>query len=341
MNKTFKDALQRLATDPKLHTGNLYFLSKMDEAALKTFKDIWPTIAVERRRNIIQELMEIAEVNFEVDFDPIFLLGLGDADAQVRATSIKSLWEYEHPSLIRPLIHLLKADEAAIVREAAATALGKFIYLKEIEEIDPVEAGLAEEALLETIYQGSEEIDVRRRAVEAAGFSSDARVTQIIEAAYYDDNDKMKVSAIFAMGRNADTNWIPQVLAELDSDDAEFRFEAARACGELEARAAVGKLAWLIEEDSDIEVQQMAIWALGRIGGDQARSILEAVLESDNEALALAAEESLDELNLFGSDDLMLYDFDDFDDEDNFIELLEDDFDELDYNGNNGSDHLN
>ena len=59
----------------------------------------------------------------------------------------------------------------------------------------------------------------------------------------------------------------------------------------------------------------MAIWALGRIGGPVAREALEEYLESDVEAIALAAEEALDELNLF-TDSFDLLDFEDDDDDD-------------------------
>jgi hypothetical protein len=59
----------------------------------------------------------------------------------------------------------------------------------------------------------------------------------------------------------------------------------------------------------------MAIWALGRIGGPVAREALELCLESEVEPIALAAEEALDELNLF-SDSFDLFGFDDDDDDD-------------------------
>ncbi|MCB0213579.1 MAG: HEAT repeat domain-containing protein, partial [Anaerolineae bacterium] len=134
-------------------------------------------------------------------------------------------------------------------------------------------------------------------------------------------------------GRSADKRWIPLVLEELENNNSEIRFEAARSCGELEAKGAVDKLIFIIDEDPDLEVQEMAIWALGRIGGDTARQALEACLESDIETLALAAEESLDELNIF-DDELIMYDFDEDDDE-----YDEDDFDDFDIystNGNNG-----
>jgi HEAT repeat protein len=332
MSKSFEDLLKKIATSPEVHTANLYNLSTMGREDLETFQRIWPTISDQRRRDVMQELVEIAEDNFEVDFNPIFLLGLGDDDARVRASAISGLWENENPVLIEPLVHLLRTDEEVIVRAAAATALGQFINLRELEELSHFQVNLAEEALLETIRQAREDVEVRRRAVEAIAFSSESDVDQIIEAAYYDSDDKMRVSAVFAMGRSADIRWRLQVVEELDSSEAEIRFEAVRACGELfEATGAQGKLdvselvaklIYLIEEDPDRQVQEMSIWALGHIGGNTAREALETYLESDDEVLAMAADDALYELNI-NSGSFDLFDFDDdllegdlFDDDD-------------------------
>ncbi len=313
MSKDFKEILNQIATEPTLHTALLYNLSKLTQESLEIFKETWPTINDERRQSVTQELLEISETNFEVDFDPVFLLVMTDTDPLVRVTAVKGLWEYEHPSLIRPLIHLLKTDNAAIVRETAAAALGRFIYLRELEELDWNEATLAEEVLLETIYLASEEINVRRRAVESVSYSGAENITKIIENTYYNDHKMMQVSAVFAMGRNADSHWIPWVIKELENEDVEIRFEAARACGELEVKESVEKLVELIDNDDDTEIQEVAVWSLGRIGGDMARHILEALIEGDDDVLAAAAEESLDELNLF--DDPLLIDFDDEDED--------------------------
>jgi hypothetical protein len=330
MKRSFEELLNELATSEKFQTTNLYMLSRMNQEDLNIFRNIWPTVPTQRRRDIMQELVEIAEFNFEVDYDPIFLLGLGDEDADVRVSAISGLWEQENPELIEPLVHLLRTDPVVMVRAAAASALGQFINLRELQEIEHYPALLAEEALLETIREANEHVEVRRRAVEAIAFSSEADVISIIENAYYDSDEKMQVSAIFAMGRNADKRWQPRVIAELDNPNSEIRFEAARACGELEAVEAVPKLIQLIDEDPDLEVQEIAIGALGRIGGPEARSVLEIYLENEIEALALAADEALYELNLFsGSFDLFEFD-DGFDDDmEEFYEV-----DDLNDNGN-------
>lgn len=335
MSAAFEDKLNRIANDKEVHTGSLYILSNMNKEMLNSFKVIWPTITPQRRRDVMQELVEISEANFEVNFDPIFLLGLADEDAEVRAAAINGLWEDENPALIGPFIHLLRTDEAAVVRAAAATGLGRFVYLGEIEKIHQEQSTLAEDALLETIRLGGEDLDVRRRAIESIAYSSRSGVAQIIENAYYDENEKMQVSAIFAMGRSADSHWRSQVIAELENYNSEIRFEAARACGELEAGEAVGQLVQLIDEDPDLQVQEMAIWALGRIGGREAREALEICVESQNEALAQAAEEALDEINLF-SDSLALFDFDE--DDDDWADFDGDD-DEDEFNGSRKRSH--
>lgn len=315
MSKAFKEMLDQIATGPKVHTSQLYIFSRLDKKDLQVFQQNWPNIPTQRRQEVMQELVEICEANFEVSFDPVFFLGMGDEDAQVRASAINGLWENETIALIKPLIHLLRSDPASQVRATAASALGKFVYLHELEELDQPQGLLVEEALLATIHQPLEDDEVRRRAIEAISYSSEANIIDIIENAYYDDNEKMQVSAIFAMGRNADARWRPRVLAELDNPIVEIRFEAVRACGELELKEAMPRLVSLVEEEPDPEVQQMAIWAMGRIGGPLARDVLEQYLDSDIEAVALAAEEALDELNLFdGSFDLFDFSEDDSDD---------------------------
>ncbi len=267
-----------------------------------------------RKPSPICDLVEVAEVSFEVNFDPIFLVAMGDEDHEVRAAAIDGLWENEDQALIGPLVHLLRADDAPNVRAAAATALGRFVLLGELGDIDRAPAMLAEEALLKALRHGEEVLEVRRRAIEAIAYSGEAGVREIIENAYYDEDEEMQASALFAMGRSADPYWRAWLVRELENPGAEIRFEAARACGELEASKAISQLTRMTFADPDREVQQAAVWALGRIGGRESRAALEACYESDDEALSEAAAEALDEMDLLGeSMGISLYeDFDEY-----------------------------
>lgn len=298
---SFADLLAQLAdTEHPLSIAGLYRLSDLNPEDFAALRSAWPGIAVRRRRQIMRMLVEISEGNFEVDFEPIARMALDDEDAEVRVAAIEGLWECEDARVVPQLLHLLLHDPTPAVRAAAAAGLGPFVLLKELGKLRPYTPQLEtepEETLIAVVDTAQEDLEVRRRAVEALGYSSHERVPAIIEAAYYDDNEKMRVSAVFAMGRSADRRWVPTILNELNSVNPEMRYEAARAAGELEAREAVPLLIELIE-DPDREVQEAAIWALGEIGGSQAQDALERVIEQGDEFLSEAAEEALDTLTL-------------------------------------------
>ncbi|NIO71145.1 MAG: hypothetical protein GTN71_19460 [Anaerolineae bacterium] len=310
----FEELLKKMRdSQTPLSISSLYGLSDLTRAEAQLFQEVWSLIDAGRRRWIIQSLVDIAEASFEVNFNPIFRLCLNDEDEMVRSRAIEGLWEDEDLTLAGLLVRLLRDDPSESVRAAAATSLGRFVLLGELEKIEAAPAMMVEDALLGAIYDPHETLEVRRRAVESIAYSGQAQVRDIIEMAYCDDEEKMRISAVFAMGRSADPLWREMVIAELDNPNPEMRYEAARACGELEASAALSALIDLIEADPDPEVQEMAIWALGRIGGKEARRVLEACCESEDEALRQAAEEALDELDFLGGHlDLLLFESDDW-----------------------------
>jgi HEAT repeat protein len=310
----FEELLKRITdSQTSLPISSLYGFSDLTRAETQLFQEVWSLIDAERRRWIIQSLIDIAEASFEVNFTPIFRLCLSDEDEVVRSWAIEGLWEDEDLALAASLVRLLRDDPSESVRAAAATSLGRFVLLGELGKVEAAPAMMVEDALLGAIYDPYETLDVRRRAVESIAYSGQAQVRDIIEMAYCDDEERMRISAVFAMGRSADPLWREMVIAELDHPNPEMRYEAARACGELEASAALSALIGLIEADPDPEVQEMAICALGRIGGKEARRVLEACCESEDEALSQAAEEALDELDFLGGHlDLLLFEPDDW-----------------------------
>jgi len=267
----------------------------MSKREIEALRAAWPRLPVERRRTILHALVEITEASFEADFNSIFRFCLSDEDEEIRAQAIEGLWEDESISILRSLIGLLRGEPSFLVRARAAAGLGRFVLLAELDELDSELGAEVREALLHTINNPQEVLEVRRRAVEAISFSGEEGVREIIEAAYQDETQEMRVSAVFAMGRSIDPYWGETLLRELKTPDPEMRYEAARACGELELKEAVPTLARLIN-DADREVQGAAIWALGRIGGRGARGVLRACCESDDEVVAKAAEEALSEL---------------------------------------------
>jgi HEAT repeat protein len=243
---------------------------------------------------MLRALVELTETAIEVDFTALFRGCLNDEDADVRLLAIEGLWESEDVWLVGELVRFLKGDPHPGVRAAAAASLGRFVLLGELGDIEAAVAARAEQALLEAYFTSEEPLEVRRRALEAVAYSCEVGVGDLIEEAYYQGEEEMRLGALFAMGRSADRRWRSIVIEELESPSPAVRYEAALACGELELRDAVALLSHLIS-DADSEVWNAAVDALGKIGGAEARQILQSCCRSENEALQAAAEEALEQ----------------------------------------------
>ncbi|HWQ12886.1 MAG TPA: HEAT repeat domain-containing protein [Roseiflexaceae bacterium] len=264
------------------------------------FWPAWQRLRPERRAEIARAMVELAEENVDLDFGAALSWCLEDESAAVREQAVEGLWENESPALCRRLLAVLRDDPAAEVRAAAAAGLSRFAYLAEIEELDEEQAAQVLGGLLATVRDEHQPIDVRRRALESAGFfSGDEDVQRQIQRAYESGEQLLKESALVAMGRSMQRRWLPTIGQELASPSPALRYEAARAAGELadEARALAPKIAALAGDD-DGEVAAAAIWALGQIGGATARRALQQISKSQDEARSQAAADALAELDV-------------------------------------------
>jgi len=287
--------LPKLDADHTPHATELTALSGLTGTDRERFLAVWRTLSIQRRRDVIDQLADLVEDNVELDFSSVFMVGLLDDDVQVRAESVKALWEYEEDDLIGVLLRLLH-DPEAMVRAEAALGLGRYLLRAELTDRDDPTMREVKSAIRAVVHDEAELPEVRGRALEAVGVASDDWVRDLIDEAYGRGERRMAISAVHAMGRNADTAWLPTIVDEMSSDDGEMRFEAAVAAGSIGAEEAVPHLAALTNDD-DAEVQEAAIAALGQIGGSAARSVLhsvaaeqkdERVLEAVSDALAEA-----------------------------------------------------
>jgi HEAT repeat protein len=281
--------------ETQLSDAWLVYLSGLNPAELKQLEQAWPDVEPKRRRQLIYRLVELTEDNFELDFDGIFKGCLKDEDAEVRSKAIEGLWENEEAALIEPLIELLEKDGSEAVQAAAATALGKFALMAELDKLRSSYKDRISRSLLAVISDNNKPVDVRRRALEAASSLTLPQMNKAIAQAYQSGDNKYKISALFAMGKSGNPTWLPILLKELGNNDAEIRYEAAGACGELGEEEAASYLCEMIN-DPDIDVRLAAIQALGKIGGPEAKGCLEKCLNHPDESIQRAAEEALSQL---------------------------------------------
>ena len=282
-------------SDKSLVNSRLAELSNLNSEELELFERSWASIEPKRRGQILHRLVELAEDNLELNFDSIFKYCLKDQDEEVRSKAIEGLWENEEASLIDPLINLLEQDSSEKVQAAAAIALGKFAMLAEYKKLRSCHISKIQKALLTAIGDKNKPVEVSRRALEAAAPISLPQVKTAIMDAYQSSNPRLRISSIYAMGKSCDPSWLPILQKELNNDDAEVRYEAAGACGELEEEEAVPFLIKLVN-DFDADVQMAAIQALGKIGNTQAKEYLKQCLDSDSEVVRQTAEQVLNEL---------------------------------------------
>lgn len=283
-------------------SGRLSRLSNLDDDERRSLASIWPSLPVERRRTVLEQLTALAEDDPELDFDVVHLNALDDADAVVRRLGIEGLWEREGRDVIEPLMRLVRDDPDTEVRSAAAMALGRFVLLGEFGDLRPRDQVRVTDTLRAVVTDYRETPDVRARALESVGASSQPWARELIEDAYGSGDDRMIAGALHAMGRSADTYWLPTLIQELQSGDPALRFEAAGALGAIEEEEAVPHLAEVLD-DEDTEVQEAAIQALGDIGGDEALSILRQRLNDADDRTRTALEAAIDQAE-FGNDPL-------------------------------------
>lgn len=303
----------------------LYRLSNLEGQEKKMLVQRWAEIPEPRRRTLIEQLELAATEETLLNYEPIARMGLTDSDPEIRVVAIRMLWGEDSPGLEDVLLKMHENDLDERVRAGATSALGYFVYAGELDEIPEEALKIIEEQLLRAYAKDTPL--VRRKALEALGFSSRPEITNLIEAAYSSDDDDWVASALLAMGRSADKRWTADVLRMLGNENPFIRMEAARAAGELEIKRASAILLEMLN-DPDDDVRAAAIWSLSQIGGQGVAEALEDWMEDNDDAEEVALiEEALDNLSFNeGLGSFELFDFD----EEELNELVEFDPDDDD-----------
>jgi HEAT repeat protein len=278
-----------------------YGLSGMDAENIISLRPIWEQLSAGYRRNVLRELIEASEADIQLEYRELGMFALRDADTRVREAAIELLWEDQSLELLNELVEMAIRDESREVRAAAVSALGRFILAGEIGDLPEEQTLPAREAAIFLLTANDEDVLVRRRALESISNCVHEIVPNAIKVAYQSDDQEMQVSALYAMGRTYDQQWAEIVIEELDSDDPEKQYEAAKSAGELELIDSVPKLSQLALGD-DREIQLVAIWSLGEIGGKESMRVLEFLLgkadEDEDDDLEEAVEDAIGNASL-------------------------------------------
>ncbi len=303
----FKETLGIVGdTRQRLAHRELRGLSDIGRESEGAFREIWQEIDLSRRREIVRAMVDLAEDNVDVDFRDAFSACLTDEDANVRETAVAGLWDDDRPRTMRTLLAALANDPDDGVRAASALALGRFAHRSSLDELSERDAVPLRAALVGAARNLDLSVEVRRRALESAGYFSGADVDEAIATAYASGNAELKASALVAIGHSIDTRWLPVLRTELANPEPVMQYEAARAAGEWgEEAVSLVALLFPLAEAGDPQIYSAAIWALGQIGGDAALRTLRRLAQSRDTDRQEAAQEALGELE-FDADSFKL-----------------------------------
>ncbi|MEZ4516931.1 MAG: HEAT repeat domain-containing protein [Chloroflexota bacterium] len=327
----FETVMDHLFAGENVPIHHLYRLSDMSADEMAHFKREWASADLERRVTMVKHMSELAEDTYIVDFGPAFAFMFTDATPEIRQAALEGVWDSTDTSLIAPIIVMLQTDESIAVRASAARALAHYILLTEWGQLDERHTRAAVAALLASLDEKDTADEVRRAALEAvAAATHEPGITKHIQDAYDNGSTDFQLSALFAMGNSADSQWLPIVLEELANTDPDMRAEAARAAGSIGSKQAVQDLIDM-SSDPEREVAEAAILALGQIGGDDAHQFLSQLAEDEDYAdLHDAVDEALEEMDwAMGEFDLLSLEGDYDLDEDTLDDVIFDDNDEL------------
>lgn len=272
-------------------------LSKILPSQMADVPKVWALLPTDERREIMTALVEAAESDFELDFTAFGIFALTDTDPEVRQTAIDLLSEQVNLAHMARLLDMARHDTIDDVRASAIQALGPIILDAELGKLPEAEVTPVIDYLLALLSDRRTDVLVRARALEAVAHSSHRTISAQIKRAYDGEEPRMKTAALVAMGASSDEVWGEVIIDALTSRHPANRYEAARAAGELNLIEAGPNLSRLALEDEG-QVRNIAIWALGEIGGREAQRVLEAMMEQadedDDDALVDLLEEALD-----------------------------------------------
>lgn len=295
----FQPVLDSLLDEKKEFPGKyLQLFSDLGTLEIKTLLDVWPRIGLSRKLSLFEGLETLAESDTLVNFDELAKALLNDPDSTVRGRAVRLLSECEDTRLIPTYIDILNYDFDSQTRAEAAAVLSLFVDLGELEQIPEDVYHQVEDALL-AVANGKDDSKVRRRALESLGYSSRAEVNTLIESAFRREDPAWKTSALFAMGRSADSRWDDEILESLISDNQNVQDAAIAAAGELSIKEANPILLQLLTDaEEEGEITNAVIWSLSQIGGEDVRIYIENLLDqTEDEEQIEFLEEALENLS--------------------------------------------
>ena len=280
----------------------LQFFSDISYDDLKKVKKVWSKVTQQRKVSLLQELENLMRIDTLISCDDFGVFALDDEDPVIKSQAINLLWECVDQNLATRFMSLLLEDKDPALSASAASGLGKFVLLGELDEIPQDLSKKIQNTLVEK-YVSSSDQQLKQSILESLGYISSPQINDFITEAIKRPEKEWVLSALFAISRSANENWSKIILKKLDDLDPDVQLEAIKAAGELEIADAKETIIELLESSSpEEEIHLQAIWSLSMIGGNDIQVLFQKMIDSsDSEKEAAMLEMAMDNLELTNS----------------------------------------
>lgn len=244
-----------------------------------------------------------------------FVAALRGDDALARAFALDEVAPVVDDALARELLRFARDPEGVPEeRGRALIALGPALEETSYEEAEdgsleppvgpeewwatPLSEGAyreVQDSLRRIYHDGGQPKVIRRRALEAAVRAQRPWHRDAVATAWSSGDPEWRVTAVFAMGFLG--GFESEIEAAFRGDDPVLRREAMRAAGHSELeRLAPSLLEVAADPEADPEDRAAAVDALGELQYEAAVSLMEMLVDHEDEDLAEAAEAALGEI---------------------------------------------
>ena len=278
-------------------------LSDLSRLQVRSLTVAWPSLSTDIRQKVVLTARGLADQQVELDFSRLFRIALNDPDSENRLIAIAGLADDDSRSCRELLLRVAVTDQSEDVRGAAIAGLTDAIdHFLDPDEDDELVAAFGA-YVTRVAEQPNSPFVVRTRAIEALGIVPQTIETRaLINAAWEHGDSALEVAALLAMARSRESRWLDLVRPQLDSEDAEVRYAAVRAIGNIGSTDDVEQVTKsLLDADEDVRIA--AIAALGEIAGPGAVRVLRNYREHAPDGEQIAITEALDAA-LLGSETL-------------------------------------
>ncbi|MEW5818037.1 MAG: HEAT repeat domain-containing protein, partial [Spirochaetota bacterium] len=265
-----------------------------EDAAIKVLEDYGDYKDTDPKL-IIASIQYLSEGKNEKAFDAISKL-ISNENESIAKAAIKAVGKSGNEKYVEALIeHMHETDFPQSLKPEIILALGEIGSKK------------ATNLLTDILKNETEEPVWRRYACDSLGKIGDPSSIDVLKKAYTGGDVNLRAYAIYALSHFLSDDVENTLIDALKDSNLKVRISAARGLGEKRSEKAVPILIYKANKDPELNVQQEAVFALGKIGSSDAFDVLREIYSTELKNLNLrsAALDMLIQYDLINSLDTL------------------------------------